>query len=178
MTFSRQKPLGYTDDLDVISAAEADGLDTNQSLAVDGAAGGSYAPSAAITIGGAGLTMDAPFVLNVGALLQLAVGVTIANVDNQTLGPTAGIVRNMAIPTGNHVHAMVAAGNAGSLLMIAINDTAGTNSVQINRSGFVGGPPYIVLFPAGIAWKCALLYDDGTNWRLLGHYGCTAGSQA
>ena len=45
MTFARVKPTGWTDDVDVLTATQANTIDTNQSNAVDGAAGGTYTPS-------------------------------------------------------------------------------------------------------------------------------------
>ncbi len=42
MTFTRVKPAGWLSDVDVWTASEANGIDTNLSLAVDGAEGGEY----------------------------------------------------------------------------------------------------------------------------------------
>ncbi len=54
MTFARAKPGGYTDDVDLLPADEIDTIDVNQSRAVDGNAGGTYAPSAKIEFNGLG----------------------------------------------------------------------------------------------------------------------------
>ncbi len=57
MTFSRVKPGGYTDDIDLLPAAELDQLDINTSQAVDGTAGGSFSPSSALQFGGSGIEL-------------------------------------------------------------------------------------------------------------------------
>jgi hypothetical protein len=55
MTFPLVNPAGWADAVDDITALQASTIDANLSSAIDGAAGGSCAPSAAIQIGGAGL---------------------------------------------------------------------------------------------------------------------------
>jgi hypothetical protein len=42
MTFVRKKPIGWTDDVDVLKAAEINGIDADLANAVDGASGGTY----------------------------------------------------------------------------------------------------------------------------------------
>ena len=55
MTFPLVKPAGWADATDDITALQASTLDANLSSALDGFAGGSCAPSAALQIAGAGL---------------------------------------------------------------------------------------------------------------------------
>jgi hypothetical protein len=50
VTFARVKPAGWTDDVDVLTATQANTIDTNQSNAVDGAAGGTYTPSGDLSV--------------------------------------------------------------------------------------------------------------------------------
>ena len=45
MSFQRAKPLGATDDVDVITASEFDIIDVNQSRAIDGTGGGNHTPA-------------------------------------------------------------------------------------------------------------------------------------
>lgn len=54
MSFSRQGPTGgWVDNTTVITATQQNGIDVNQSRAVDGTAGGDYTPTGKIRIGGA-----------------------------------------------------------------------------------------------------------------------------
>lgn len=53
MTHARVKPAGWTDDVDTITAAEANALDINITRSVDGNAGGAYNNSAEIRFQGA-----------------------------------------------------------------------------------------------------------------------------
>lgn len=52
MTFSRVKPAGWLQD-ELLTPAQINGLDINQSNAIDGAAGGIYSPGADIQLPGA-----------------------------------------------------------------------------------------------------------------------------
>lgn len=79
MTFARAKPLGYTDDVDVLPAAELNTIDLNQSRALDGNAGGSYAPSGAVIINGSGLQSNNILASTVNGLLTLAGGLLISS---------------------------------------------------------------------------------------------------
>jgi len=58
MTFPLVKPAGWTDGVDPITASEMSTLDANLASAIDGHSGGSYAPSAALQIGGSGLEIS------------------------------------------------------------------------------------------------------------------------
>ena len=55
MTFSLIWPSGLTDGISTVDAAELEQLDTDHAAAIDGTNGGTYAPSTALTIGGAGV---------------------------------------------------------------------------------------------------------------------------
>jgi hypothetical protein len=57
MTFSRAKPGGYTDDVDVLPAGELNTIDVNQSRAIDGTDGGLYTPTL-IRIAGDGIQLE------------------------------------------------------------------------------------------------------------------------
>lgn len=181
MAFPRQKPTGYTDDVDVIKGSEATGIDTNQSNAIDGAAGGSYTPTGPINItdaGGGGLgdvDVTGTVTMKSGAMLEFTAGATISNTDNQTIDPADGLIREFAAPTaGQRDHDIVAAGNKGRMVWIT-RPSSGGNAIVIHRSGFAGAA--IATLPAS-AWSSVLLYDDGTNWRLLDHADATPGAHA
>jgi hypothetical protein len=60
MTFSRVKALGWAM-FEVLTSAQMNALDIDHANAVDGAAGGSYAPGAQIVVGGAGLRVTGTF---------------------------------------------------------------------------------------------------------------------
>lgn len=68
MTFSRAKPAGWTDDIDTITAAQINQIDTNQSRALDGTAGGTYSPVPPLNING--LTATTIGVFTRGPLAQ------------------------------------------------------------------------------------------------------------
>jgi hypothetical protein len=57
MTFSRIRESGQWLDESTVEDSEFEAIDENLSNAIDGAAGGAYAPSNAIEIGGAGLSL-------------------------------------------------------------------------------------------------------------------------
>lgn len=56
MTFSRVNPSGWSDG-QLLTASQMNDLDSDHADAIDGAAGGTYSPSSAITISGSGLTV-------------------------------------------------------------------------------------------------------------------------
>lgn len=70
MTFSKVNPAGWTDNTTSANAAQLGGMDTNQSRAVDGAAGGTYTPTNPIQINGAGLGSDNLLSSTVTGILQ------------------------------------------------------------------------------------------------------------
>ena len=73
MSFTRAKPAGYVDDVDVVTAAELNQIDTNQSRAIDGNAGGTYTSSGAIALNGsAGFSVGASNPMTVNGTLALA----------------------------------------------------------------------------------------------------------
>lgn len=83
MTFSRAKPTGYTDDIDTLPADEINTIDINQSRALDGTAGGPYAPSSALVIDGQGiqtnkLELDGDVDVKTGAVATFESGSTLA----------------------------------------------------------------------------------------------------
>lgn len=172
MTFFRAHPAAHVAGTDVYAPPELNAWDLNIARAVDGAAGGRCSPSAPIIIGGAGLILTAATKLGAtsapdslrttGYPVRLSYGGELPDADNLTLDPAAGIIRRFRDPTALRNHDLVAAGNVGSLLWLS---TYVTNVWQIivHRTGFVGA--YVVMLQAG--YSSALLYDDGTNWRLL-----------
>lgn len=76
MTFSRAKPAGWTDDIDTITATQINQIDTNQSRAVDGTAGGAYTPSPPININGLTATTVGLNVRAVGAQHPIRIDTT------------------------------------------------------------------------------------------------------
>ncbi len=77
MSFTRAKPAGWTDDVDTVTAAELNQIDTNQSRAIDGNAGGTYTPSGAIAINGsAGFSTGASNPVTINGTLAAAGAVT------------------------------------------------------------------------------------------------------
>ena len=60
MTFTRYNPSGYNDG-ERFPAAAYNHIDLNQSRALDGYAGGSWSPTALITLAGSGLSVTGPF---------------------------------------------------------------------------------------------------------------------
>lgn len=179
MTLHREKPGGHSDGSDAITARQLNAWDVNLSRAIDGAEGGDYATNGPINIddgsGGAlnNLSIIGLLRFKLGAFLQLLVGTAIADSADLTLDPADGQYREFTAPTANRNHDMVAAGHTGKLLRLTRADAAGFG-ITIRRSGFAGS--YIVLLSNPQSY--ALLYDDGTNWRLLSHANATPGAHA
>lgn len=191
MTFARVNPFGWTDDIATITAAHINGIDINQSRAIDGNAGGAYTPSGVVEIDGSGFksdnigdstvtgAMDAAatggiFRALVGGFLELRHGANIADTDNLTLDPADGLIREFATQSGDRDHDLVAAGNDGRFLWLVAYDAVG-RTFTIRRSGFAGAS--IVAMNVN-PWSFAVLRDNGTNWRLLGGYSITPGTLA
>jgi hypothetical protein len=134
MTFSRAKPLGFTDDLDVITAAQADQIDTNQSQAIDGAGGGTYLPTAPIEINGAGLSSN--------------------NLQTSTIGANATLTRAATGHMPRLIDTTTVADVAAEQILFPIADKyiidpTHTNGLTLSLSGTTGGgtdvPPGTVI---------------------------------
>jgi len=114
-----------------------------------------------------------------GKLLDLSVGSQIANTsDNLTLDPADGQIREFeATSSAARDHEMRNAGAAGRFILFT-NPGGNSHAITIRRSGFSGS--YIVELPATPTddFYAALLYDDGSNWRLGIGMNCSPGTDA
>ena len=84
MTFPKYKPSGWSKG-QVIPAAALNQWDTQFTQALDGGAGGTFNPSSALIIGGAGITMSGPFTMNETTALGSAAALSGANGTNISL---------------------------------------------------------------------------------------------
>lgn len=159
---------------EVLASADLNTIALQQPDALDGAAGGSYTPSSAITVNGSGMVIGGSG-LSLNGVLDLSVGSDISDTNNQTIDPADGTIQRFADTTGARDHDLVSAGNSGRLLLVMAAVRDSPEDITIRRSGYAGN--YIVQLPYS-AWCWAILYDDGTNWRLGAHEGCTVGTDA
>lgn len=170
----------FTDDANLIPAAYLNQIRVNVGNAIDSNAGGSYAPTTAIDILGAGMgSADVTTLWEVllGGQTVDPVGATIADANNQTFALAAGQVRQFAANTGAHIHDMSTTGAVVGSWIHFIGNVGSAGTETINRTGF-GGPPFIVQLPAA-AYSSATLYFDGLGvWRLLRHVNATPGAHA
>ena len=156
------------DNTTVVPASLLNYFRVNIGRAIDGAAGGSYTPSAVLNVQGSGFgTIDIATLLEVkiGGQSVDPLGVQIADIDNSTFALADGQIREFAANGGNRVHDLSAVGaTSGSWIhFIGLPGNAGT--IKINRAGFGAGVE-IVTMPAA-AWSCATVYYDALgNWRL------------
>lgn len=176
----------------VLPSSHMTTIATNQPKALS-EVGGTHTLSAALAVNGTGAnklssnnvgamafkdasTVAALWQLLAGGMLQLSPEVTIATTNNQTLTPAGGQVLRFAPPSvgSTRIHDLVAAGN-GTRLLILVFPATGSDAIVINRSGFSGAGNHIVTRDASTLGT-AILYDDGTNWRGLIHFGCTVGA--
>lgn len=183
MTFSRAKSAGWSNDVDTITATEINAIDTNQSRAVDGFAGGIYTPTGSCYIQGTGGfradlrgqsfvrgTGTTGLVLfEVGSLLAFTPGADISDANNQTISPANGLTREFTVPTGARAHDLVSpvAFDSGTLLTL-IRPAGGAFNIVIRRSGFAGDD--LVTLQAS-TWASATFYIKGGVWRM---YDCSA----
>lgn len=164
----------------VLPSAHMTSITGQLPYAIDGNGGGSYSPTGAINIsdasgGGLGnVDVMGAFEITTSGFLHLRHGPTIADSDNQTLTPAVGIMQEFAVPAGTRNHDIVAAGNDGRCFIVR-RPATGAFGIIIHRSGFAGAA--IVTLPLS-TWAAALLYDDGTNWRLGLQGSCTLGADA
>lgn len=78
MTFSRARPQGWTDQITTINQLELDRIDTNAANALDGHAGGTYAPSGPLALeGSAGFSVGASNPATIAGPLTLAGATTL-----------------------------------------------------------------------------------------------------
>ena len=122
MTFLSQKPGGWTDDIDTITGSEITGIDVNLSNALDGGSGGAYAPSAPITIGGAGLNIANGIATTMTGPISLSgPSATIGyRIDRTTIAP-AGAPTQFTIDVGSDIY--ISSAPCAALCQVALNIT-------------------------------------------------------
>jgi len=193
MTFARLKPAGWTDG-DTITPTEINGIDTNQSEAVDGTAGGTYTPAAVVAINGSGIKSD-----NIGASTltgALAIQSTVTpadgtaataarlpfRIDTAALGNFDVEIRDSAnvydIYIDTSVHTLVrtwtlvcAGAVTGELCMIKMTDSsANATDIKSKTSGAVVGSFTASPTVGDHTHRWILFRYDGTDWvYLTGH---------
>lgn len=123
MTFSRVKPTGWTDDIDTITGAQITAIDLNQSNALDGAGGGTYAPAAPIIVAGTGgmniangvgTTMTGPLTLS-GPNANISY-----RIDRTTIAPS-GVATQYTIDTSSDI--FISTAPCAALCQVALNIT-------------------------------------------------------
>ena len=125
MTFPRAKPAGWTDAVDNITGAELSQIDANLSAAIDGAAGGSYAPSSALQIAGSGLELTNCVNHNVtGSYSLLHQSARISyRVDRATVDPNAA--SSYRIDTSKDIYISTGPGTTTATSVVLNVSTAG-----------------------------------------------------
>jgi len=182
MTFSRAKPTGWTDDLDTITAAQINQVDTNQSRAVDGTAGGLYTPSPPINIDGFNATTENLFIRGAQAQHPLRIdSTTVTDVAASAAPP--GQILDITVDV-YYIDASVAAtGNWTLTLAIASAAIAPVNGAVVRIVRLLNGVFTIDILPEGggviaqipsaytnqVAGSplYAEFWFDGATWRRL-----------
>jgi hypothetical protein len=129
MTFARVWPAGLTFNAPP-GSANLTQLDLNASRAVDGYAGGTYAPTSLITIGGDGLSVTGPFNTDTAEVIRVSTSLTIL------LGATLQLTGNQVVNSGAAVGilsgAFITVSSGGTLTMNAgsTGTFAGTNTLS------------------------------------------------
>lgn len=171
----------FTNDVSLIPAAYLNQIRIDVGRAIDGAGGGSYAPSAAIDVQGSGFgTIDVATMLEIllGGQIIHPVGAQIADVNNQTFALSGGLLREFATPTAARTHDLSVTGATAGSWIHFMRPAAGAFNIDINRSGFGAWPANgIVRLPAA-TWSAGTVYYDGANWRLLTHAAAIPGTLA
>ena len=131
MTITRVNPAGWTDATDTVTAAQLNQLDTNATYAADFAAGGTYAPSAAVIVGGSGIQLSGTSRLGLASrsltIVQPLIGSTCATGDNFEYLSSSGAIRNNA-GTGAQIF----------LLLTRMPDGATLTNVRLYYKGATG----------------------------------------
>jgi hypothetical protein len=187
MTFTRARPAGWTDGVDAITAPQLNQIDVNISRALDGYAGGSYAPNGLITLdGSAGVNVATANTLTVqgqlnmsgtqtqtGGLILLSRGQIsqrILNVPDSDLTFQGGRVDVVTIPadlTGNRTYTVLATSPVpvtGHMLKIvrSLRDIAGAMpSIYRATIDFGGAVPTDFLNSRFAYWT---IMWDGSAW--------------
>lgn len=188
MTFSRAKPTGWTDDIDTITASQINQIDTNQSRAVDGAAGGLYTPSPAIDIVGLNATTQNLFIRGAQSQHPLRVDSTTIT-DVAASLPSPGQVLDITVDVYYVDGSVAATGNwtltlaVGSSAVAPVNGTVvrivrflnGAFTIDIESEGGASNPvatipaaPAGAPVVAGSPFWADLWFDSSVNeWRIL-----------
>jgi hypothetical protein len=188
MTFSRAKPAGWTDDIDTITAAQVNQIDTNQSRALDGTAGGTYSPVPPLNINGLTATTigvftrgplaQHPMRFDTTTILDTALAqvldtqpVDIFYIDTWASGPFAN---SLDLELG--ILSPAIAPIRGQVVTIAV-PAANGSTIDIKPEG--GGviatiPAAYSLQAAGSPLYAKFIYD-GSTWRRLEFSGDVSG---
>lgn len=163
MSFTRTRAPGFWTFNSVVAPSEFEHID-DYYKAIDGAAGGAYAPSALLTIGGAGLSVTGPLTASDVSTFDVTGSVLLK------LGATLTLIGNTSVSAG----AIVGFGN-GSFLTMSNGSTFTQNAgatatfsgaVMFNGSSFTVAEISSFTFPLYHSNK---LYKNGatatTVWR-------------
>lgn len=147
MTLARANSLGWGYN-EIFTSAQCTLMDQNIEKALDGAAGGTYAPSAAIIIGGSGLHVTGAFVgaactlasvdIGSGAIVANSTSVAVT-VDTTFSFGDVSFETGLTCPTGNIVV------TAGNITVTAGDLTVTAGDVAITAGGLSVGGNAIVL---------------------------------
>lgn len=179
MTFVRANPGGWTDGTDGPTPKQLHHMQVNVSRALDGEGGGSYTPIGPINIsdnagaGGALGNVDVHGLMLFSSVARVALKPgSLPNTDNQTLGIASGGQILRFVPSAAvRQHQMDNAGATPGDWIIFISTAGSGNTLSLYKAGAAPGyaaGDLIVQCAAG-AHVCALLYFDGTDWRLGEH---------
>jgi len=176
MSFTRTRLPGFWTFGSTIAPAEFEHID-DYAYAVDGLNGGTYNPSALLTIGGSGLTVAGPFNTNTAGTIQVGTSFTIK------LGATMQLVGNTVVNSAAIVgfasgsfltvsSGGTLTGNAGSIVTLAgTNTLSGTTTVTgalslNNTTTIIGSNVINYDAPRVFAGKCFGAFDvDRTIWQ-------------
>lgn len=177
MTLSTYTPA-FVNDVSVIPAAALNLWRLEMPMAIDGAGGGSYAPTAPINIQGAGLGTAYVVTLAeiaVGGQLAFPVGANIPDADTD-LTIADGQVRACLPPnTVQRDHSLLYTGVKTGSWIHVIRPAAGGFPILLHRYGEAQD---IVSLPAG-GWASATCYVNSAGlWRLRTHEGGIPGAHA
>jgi len=173
MTIALVKPGGWTQDIDILSANQANTLDAEQQKLLDGAAGGVYTPTSDIDlrIGSSTVNKQVHFKTgSSGKFPRLTLRHSSAvNVTDQTFGVTSGQIIRFVTPVGLKQHQMsVANAIAGDFIMF-VSPATSVSNVEIHIAGSSPGygvPGNVIVTLLNGFHAAAILHYDGAQWRL------------
>lgn len=168
----------FVDGYSVVPATPINQWRIDMGLALDGCAGGSYAPVAPIDIQGAGIGTAIVRTMSevlVGGQRVAPLGAVVADTDLQTLTIAQGQIREFAEPTAQRDHYISETGAVPGSWIQFTRPPTGNFAIILHRPTEADA----IVRLTNLTWSSATVYFDVSGlWRLLDTSAGTPGGHA